>query len=97
LYPYWSSTESPSTTDFRYSYAVYSSNLTVLRGKILEYKVRAVRSFNVNTGIKPIINNSEKQIIKIVNMMGQECQKQLNTILLYIYNDGSKEKKMFVK
>jgi hypothetical protein len=97
LYPYWSSTESPSTTDFRYSYAVYSSNLTVLRGKILEYKVRAVRSFNVNTGIKPIINNSEKQIIKIVNMMGQECQKQLNTILLYIYNDSSKEKKMFVK
>jgi hypothetical protein len=76
LYPYWSSTESPSTTDFRYSYAVYSSNFTVLRGKILEYKVRAVRSFTVNTEIKPVINNREKQIIKIVNMMGQECQKK---------------------
>ena len=25
--------------------------------------------------------------------MGQECQKQLNTILLYIYDDGSIEKK----
>ena len=96
LYPYWSSTESPSTTDFRYSYAVFSSNFTVLRGKILEYKVRAVRSFTVNTGIKQV-NNREKQIIKIVNIMGQECQKQLNSILLYIYDDGSIEKKMFIK
>jgi hypothetical protein len=59
----------------------------------LEYKVRAVRSFTVNTEIKPVINNREKQIIKIVNMMGQECQKQLNPILLYIYDDGSIEKK----
>ena len=91
LYPYWSSTESPSTTDFRYSYAVYPSNFTVLRGKILEYKVRAVRSFTINTGIKQV-NNREKQIIKIVNIMGQECQKQLNKILLYIYDDGSIEK-----
>jgi hypothetical protein len=63
----------------------------------LEYKVRAVRSFTVNTEIKPVNNNREKQIIKIVNMMGQECQKKLNTILLYIYEDGSIEKKMFVK
>ena len=98
LYPYWSSTESPSTTDFRYSYAVYSSNFTVLRGKILEYKVRAVRSFYINTEInKPVNNKKEKQVIKIVNLMGQESIKQPNTILFYIYDDGSIEKKMFIK
>ena len=96
LYPYWRSTASPSTTDFRYSYAVYPSNFTVLRGKILEYKVRAVRSFTLNTDIKQV-NNREKQIIKIVNIMGQECQKQPNTILLYVYDDGTIEKKMFIK
>ena len=98
LYPYWSSTESPSTTDFRYSYAVYSSNFSLLRGKILEYKVRAVRSFYINTEInKPVNNKKEKQVIKIVNLMGQESIKQPNTILFYIYDDGSIEKKMFIK
>ena len=40
---------------------------------------------------------TEKEIIKIVNIMGQECQKQLNKILFYIYDDGSIEKKMFIK
>ena len=29
--------------------------------------------------------------------MGQECQKQLNTILLYIYDDGCVEKKLYTK
>ena len=60
LYPYWSSTESPSTTDFRNSYTVYSSDFTVLRGKILEYKVRAIRYFSLNTNINPDINHREK-------------------------------------
>jgi hypothetical protein len=99
LYPYWSSTESPSTTDFRNSYAVYPSNFTVLRGKILELKVRAVRTFQPsNTSInKPVNGNIEKQIIKILNLNGQECIKKLNTILFYIFDDGSIEKKLFLE
>lgn len=29
--------------------------------------------------------------------MGQECQKKLNINLLYIYDDDSVEKRMFIK
>lgn len=96
LYPYWSSTESPSTTDYRYSYAVYPDGLSLLRGKILEYKVRAVRAFSANTN--NIFQNSKKErtLIKIINMMGQETYQKANTIQLYIYNDGTVEKNIIL-
>ena len=97
LYPYWSSTQTSSTSDYRYAYAVYSGDFSVLRSKIIEYKVRAVRSFYINTGINKPVNKKEKQVIKIVNLMGQESIKQPNTILFYIYDDGSIEKRMFIK
>jgi hypothetical protein len=50
----------------------------------LDYKVSAVRSFTINTEIKPVVNNREKQIIKIVNMMGQECHNNLIQFTLHL-------------
>tara|TARA_B110000037_G_scaffold222605_1_gene298271 strand:- start:356 stop:1099 length:744 start_codon:yes stop_codon:yes gene_type:complete len=97
LYPYWSSTESPSTTDFRDSYAVYSSGFSLLRGKILEYKVRAVRAFTINTSVLTPLHHNEKNILKIVDMMGQESSKRTNSIQLYIFDDGSVEKRMIIE
>ena len=97
-YPYWSSSQTPSLTDFRYAYVAYSSQpvFDLLRSKILEYKVRAVRSFSANAGInsKPIAN---KEIVKIVNLLGQEISPEPNIPLFYIYNDGSVEKKIIIK
>ena len=49
----------------------------------MDYKVSAVRSFTINTEIQPVINNREKQIIKIVNMMGQEC----NNLIQFEWTD----------
>jgi hypothetical protein len=49
----------------------------------LDYKVSAVRSFTINTEIKPVVNNREKQIIKIVNVMGQECHNNLIQFTLH--------------
>jgi len=97
LYPYWSSTESPSTTDFRYSYAVYSNGWSLLRSKILEYKVRAVRAFTINTSVITPLHHNEKNILKIVDMMGQESSKRTNTIQLYIFDNGSVEKRIIIE
>jgi hypothetical protein len=38
------------------------------------------------------IANSTKKLIKIVNLLGQETEFKTNTLLIYIYNDGSAEK-----
>ena len=97
LYPYWSSTESSSTTDFRYSYAVYSNGLSLLRGKILEYKVRAVRAFIINTSVIAPLHYNERNILKIADMIGQESSKRPNTIQLYIFDDGSVEKRIIIE
>ena len=71
--------------------------MSLLRGKILEYKVRAVRAFTINTSvITPLLHN-EKNILKIVDMMGQESAKRTNTIQLYIFDDGSVEKKIILQ
>jgi hypothetical protein len=98
LYPYWSSTETPSTTDYRNAYAVYPGNFSVLRGKILEYKVRATRSFRspINS-ITNIETNENKKVIKVFNLLGQESIPEANTILIFLYSDGSVEKKISVK
>ena len=47
--------------------------------------------FNLPT---PIFN---KSLINITNLMGQKTNKKYNKPLLYIYDDGSVEKKIIVK
>ena len=69
-----------------------------MRGKILEYKVRATRSFR--SPINSITNNEtneNKKIIKVFNLLGQESNAEPNTILIFLYGDGSVEKKISVK
>lgn len=39
-----------------------------------------------------VVNQNEKSIVKIVDIIGREVQFQTNTILFYIYSDGSIEK-----
>ena len=98
LYPYWSSTQTSSTSDYRYAYAVYSGDFSLLRSKIIEYKVRATRSFRgpINS-IMDIKTNENKKVIKVFNLLGQESIAEPNTILIFLYSDGSVEKKMFIK
>ena len=43
------------------------------------------------------INTVEKQLIKIVDVLGREVKPQHNTPLFYIYNDGSLEQKIIIK
>jgi Leucine-rich repeat (LRR) protein len=43
------------------------------------------------------ITNTEKTIVKITNMLGQETPYRRNTTLFYIYDDGTVEKKLIIE
>ena len=48
------------------------------------------------TGINEL-NNTPKKLIKIVDVLGRETPFKPNTPLIYIYNDGTVERKMIIK
>ena len=48
------------------------------------------------TGIGEL-NNTPKQLLKIVDVLGRETPFKPNTPLLYIYNDGTVERKMIIE
>ena len=50
-----------------------------------------------NTSSISELNNTPKQLIKIVDVLGRETPFKPNTPLLYIYNDGTVERKMIIK
>jgi uncharacterized protein (TIGR02145 family) len=65
-----------------------------LYGKTGGFSVRCFKEQNVSINE----NRSEAKIlIKIVNSLGIESQEKVNELLLYIYNDGSVEKKVIVE
>ena len=45
-----------------------------------------------NVGISELNPNQSKELIKIVNLLGQEVEYTPNTILIYQYSDGTSEK-----
>ncbi len=46
--------------------------------------------------IEPIVPQEDKTLIKIVDVLGRETKAVRNTLLFYIYKDGSVEKKLIV-
>ena len=45
-----------------------------------------------NVGITELNSNQPKELIKIVNLLGQEVEYTPNTVLIYQYSDGTSEK-----
>ena len=41
--------------------------------------------------------SKQRELLKIINLLGQETQEIKNTPLLFIYKDGSVEKKFIVE
>ena len=52
---------------------------------------------NITLNSNEILENRDKQLIKIVDLLGRETPFKPNTPLLYIYNDGTVERKMIIK
>lgn len=42
------------------------------------------------------LDNKSKELLKIIDMTGREVKAKTNTLLIYIYSDGSKEKKVIL-
>jgi Leucine-rich repeat (LRR) protein len=49
-------------------------------------------SCSSSLSITELNSNQPKELIKIVNLLGQEVEYQPNTVLIYIYSDGTSEK-----
>jgi polyhydroxybutyrate depolymerase len=43
------------------------------------------------------VENTNKKLLKIVDVLGRECLPKKNTTLFYIFNDGAVEKKIILK
>ena len=41
--------------------------------------------------------NSDKELIKVVDLLGRKSNFKVNSLIFYIYDDGSVDKRIFVK
>ena len=76
---------------------MYPDGFTLLRGKILEYKVRAIRAFSNRTSSNFQAPKKIRNLLRVINIIEQETLLNTNAIQLYIYDDGTAEKKIIVE
>ena len=63
-----------------------------------EYDIYLLKTMSLVTSTNSIItSSSNKKLIKIVDLLGRETPFKPNIPLLYIYNDGTVERKMIIK
>ena len=74
--------------DYMSSWSTYDYNISDHRPVGLKLEVDAVISTIHN------LENSNKNLIKIVDILGRETKPKTNTPLFYMYDDGSVEKRM---
>jgi len=56
-----------------------------------------VKVNGTNISLTPSVSSENKKLIKIVDVLGRVVEKSRNTLLFYIYDDGSVEEKIFVE
>jgi PKD repeat protein/photosystem II stability/assembly factor-like uncharacterized protein len=56
-----------------------------------------VKVNGTNISLTPSVSLGNKKLIKIVDVLGRIVEKSRNTLLFYIYDDGSVEEKIFVE
>ena len=92
---YWSSTEKDDNKAWTWE---FGSGYQESNSKTSNKYVRAVRSFSnlvsLNEHETFIVN---KNLIKVVDVLGRESKMIKNQILYYIYGDGAVEKKMILE
>ena len=77
--------------DYMSSWSAYDYNISDHRPVGLKLEVNAVISTIHN------LENSNKNLIKIVDVLGRETKPKKNTPLFYMYDDSSVEKKIVVE
>lgn len=56
------------------------------------YSTNCNNSCSGSLGISELNSNQSKELVRIVNLLGQETPYQPNTVLIYQYSDGTSEK-----
>ena len=84
------------------SYYAWSRVLAFLWGDAFSFDYTkqeglSVRCMRESTSSLNLINPSQKKLVKILNIMGQETSVKSNEILFYLYDDGSIERKIKVE
>jgi hypothetical protein len=52
----------------------------------------------INSSTEIVENTIERRrILKVIDLLGREAVESISTILFYIYNDGTVEKKMVIE
>ena len=64
---------------------------------LAERGVSTIKINGTNVSLTPSVNLENKKLIKIVDVLGRVVEKSRNTLLFYIYDDGSVEEKIFVE
>ena len=92
---WWSSTEFNLVT-------ALSRGLGYIGGSLDrdDYDKRVGFSLRCLKGLPPLgvieLNSDSKKLLKIIDLMGKETEEKPNTVLIYIYTDGSIERKYFI-
>jgi len=92
---YFECVNNPNLTCINIDNATWSTtNWTVANGNI-----DAQHYFNTNCLPSAIEENStnNKELLKVTDILGREANKQQNTPLFYIYDDGTVEKKIIIE
>ena len=70
----------------------------IWRNKILTKLFGKGRLFRLLFNLSPMYKNTGGKLIKVVDLLGREIdQENKDTLLLYIYNDGSVQKKYVIE
>lgn len=92
---WWSSTEFNSGGAWLYSLNYnFPQAIRNNPGKVFGYSVRCINDIPLEI-IE--LKNGQKSISQIVDLMGRQTEFKMNTPLIYIYNDGSREKVFVVQ
>ena len=87
---WWSSTE--DTYNSAWLYSLYYSFATAIKhnpAKVFGYSIRCI---NNNTLGTIELKTDEKVLIKIIDLTGREIPFKKNTMMIYIYEDGSSDR-----
>jgi len=52
---------------------------------------------DVSVNVETPSQETDRKLLKIIDILGRETKKTKNTILLYIYSDGTAERKIIIE
>ena len=84
----------PSGIDFKFYIRAQNSDAMILSPERAEYEFY---EYSIVSGITSPISFNNKELVKIVDVLGRETKPIFNSTVFYLYSDGTVEKKIVLK